>query len=457
MASQLRLAYITTHYPALSHTFIRREVAALRGLGAEVHTISLRRTSGEHLLSRENRLAAQSTYSVLPARPGHVLASHLIALARHPRAYLAALWEACRLSQPGLRARVWQLFYFAEAILVWRHCAAAGVRHIHAHHGSAPADVALLAARFGSGACEGPRTWSLTLHGPDELRDIERFSLAEKVRRADAVVCISEFARSQVMALLEPDQWGKLRIVHCGVTPSRYPHVADPQHERARVLSVGRLVPQKGHAVLLNAIAALARDGHDTEAVLVGSGPMRPTLERLADELGIAERVTFRGALGSDEVARCYAEASLFCCASFAEGLPVVLMEAMASGRAVVATSIAGVGELVRDGETGLLVTPGSAEELAAAIAELLDDPGLRTRLARAGRQAVRRDFDVARSAEALAELFAQLTGSSWQRPERRVEPDSEPRSQPYTVAGAARAPHAAVRAREQEPEAVLR
>jgi glycosyltransferase involved in cell wall biosynthesis len=419
----LRIAYVTTHYPALSHTFILREVAALRRLGAEVHTISLRRSAGEHLLSQENREAAQTTYAIRPPHRRDLLSAHLRALLRHPRAYLGTFADALSLARPGAKGRLWQIFYFAEAIMVWRHCAARDVRHIHSHHGSAPADVALLAARFGNAAGGGPGTWSLTLHGPNELRDVRWFGLAEKVRRADAVVCISDFARSQLMALVDEHHWAKLHVVHCGVIPAEYKQLGEPSEARPQVLCVGRLVGEKGHAVLLHAVALLAREGHDVEAVLVGSGPLQAGLERLALDLDVSSRVVFRGALGPQEIRRCYAAASLFCSSSFAEGVPVVLMEAMACGRPVIATAISGVRELVRDGHTGLLVTPGHAGELSRAIARLLGSPELRARLGSAGQEHVCREFDVDRSAAALAELFGEILRPS-DRPQKAKAPE---------------------------------
>ncbi|HTZ62622.1 MAG TPA: glycosyltransferase family 4 protein [Solirubrobacteraceae bacterium] len=409
MSSELRLAYITTQYPGVSHTFILREVTALRRLGADVHTISLRRTSAEHLLSQENRDAAETTYAIRPPRLRDVLGAHLSALGLHPRAYLATLREALALARPGLRGRLWQIFYFAEAIMVWRYCAGSRVSHLHAHHGSPPADVALLAAHFGKAAGSGPGTWSLTMHGPIEFSDVRWFRLPQKLERADAVICISEFARSQLMALVDDRHWSKLRVVHCGVGSSEYRHLGEPPHERPRVLCVGRLVAEKGQAILLDAVAQLAREAQQVEAVLVGSGPMRTRLEQLALELGVSDRVVFRGALGQEQVRDCYADATLVCSASFAEGVPVVLMEAMASGRAVIATAISGVRELVRDGDTGLLVTPGRADELAGAISVLVQDTQLRLRLASSGRERVLREFDVDRSAAQLAAIFSEI------------------------------------------------
>jgi colanic acid/amylovoran biosynthesis glycosyltransferase len=408
MQPKLRLAYITTSYPAVSHTFIEREVAALRRLDVEIHTISLRRTSGEHLLTPENRDASESTFAVRPPRWRGVLGAHLSALIGHPLAYLATVKEALSLARPGPRGLLWQIFYFGEAIVVWRHCWEHELRHIHAHHGSPPADVALLAAHYGGLAGSGPRTWSLTMHGPVEFADVRWFNIAAKIQRAQVVVCISDFARSQLMTFLDESQWEKLRVVHCGVNAAEYEHRDAPFAARPRILCVGRLVAEKGHMVLLRALALLGEEGVDVEVELVGSGPMRARLERLALELGVADRVVFRGALGREEVARCYARASLFCSPSFAEGLPMVLMEAMAAGCPVVATAIAGVPELVRDGETGMLVTPGRADELCNTIATLIDDEPLRSRLAGAGREHVRREFDIDQSGARLRVLFAQ-------------------------------------------------
>ncbi len=436
MQPGLRVAYLTTHYPALSHTFILREVSALRRLGVQVDTVSLRRTSGEHLLSTENRAAGESTYAIRPARAGDLLRAHVGALVAHPRGYLTTLGEALRRARPGARGRLWQIFYFGEAIMLWRRCAASDIRHVHAHHGSAPADVALLAAQFGSRAGRGPATWSLTVHGPAELHDVSRFSLAEKVRRAAAVVCISDFARSQLMALVDDRHWAKLRVVHCGVFPAEYERVGEPPAGRAQVLCVGRLVPEKGHVVLLTAVSQLVRDGHDVEAVIVGSGPLRPRLQALASELEIEDRVVFRGALGQQELRHCYATASLCCSSSFAEGVPVVLMEAMACGLPVVATAIAGVPELIEDGASGLLVVPGRSEELSRAISTLLRNPALGARLAAAGRQRVRRDFDVDRCATELVRLFGSLGSPCDRRPEQETAQAGQP---PLAVGAGAR------------------
>ncbi|MGN6188364.1 MAG: glycosyltransferase [Conexibacter sp.] len=397
----MRVAYLCNFYPAISNTFILREVRALRRRGAEVHTFSVRRPGREQLLSDVDREEHASTYALLPLAPLAMLRAHLAALLRRPHRYLATLALAWRLSRPGVRGRLWQLFYFAEAVLVWDQCRRRGIRHIHAHFTHVASDDALLAAHLGGW------TWSFTTHGGLEFFDVSRTLLAEKARRADAVVCVSDFGRSQVLAHVEEEHWEKVHVVRCGIEPAAFAREQAPGEEAQaaqalEVLCVARLVRLKGLVVLLHALALLRGAGVSVRATLVGDGPSRAALERLAHRLGVRDAVAFAGAIGQDEIASWYARADAFCLPSFAEGLPVVLMEAMAMGLPVVASRITGVPELVEHERSGLLVTPGRADELADALARLAADPALRARLGRAGREAVLARHDVDREAELL-------------------------------------------------------
>lgn len=404
------IAYITTGYPAISHTFILREVEALRRRGVDVITTSVHRASEHSLLTEQDRRAFETTYALLPPRWNEVAGAHLHALVRHPRAFASTFRLALTLGRPGWRGLLWQVLYFGEAVTAWQHWRRLGVRHVHAHFAVVPADVALLASHLGRTAGAGPGSWSFTMHGPTELWDVRWFGLADKVRDAAAVVCISEFARSQLMALVEERHWSKLRVVHCGVQPSAYASIGDPPRcGRARILCVGRLVPEKAQAVLLHALSLLTKRGVEAELELVGDGPTREALEELAARLGLEDRVRFAGPVGQDVIGAHYEAATLFCLPSFSEGVPVVLMEAMACGRPVVTTAIAGVRELVRDGETGVLVSPGRADELADAVEMLLDDECLCQRLGEAGRRQVADFYDLDASARQLSELFATL------------------------------------------------
>lgn len=398
----MRVAYVCSRYPAISHTFVLREVLALRRRGVEVHTFSIRRAADSEVLAPADRDALQTTFAILPARWLRLTLAHLRAMLLAPATYAATLRRALALAPPGLRGRLWQLFYFGEAIVLAREVERRGIRHMHAHFANVGADVTLLAAHFGG------ITWSFTMHGPAEFYDVPGHRLREKARAAAFVACISDFCRSQLMGLVPVDEWDKLHVVHCGLDTTEFTPVdnASGRDSVLRVLNVARLTGVKGHAVLLEAVAALRDGGRDVRLTIVGDGPERTRLERLAREFGIEDAVDLPGAVGQDRIRDFFAAADVFCLPSFAEGVPVVLMEAMAMGLPVVATRVMGVGELVEDGEHGRLVAPARADRLADALAELAADPGRRELMGQRGRLKVRAEFELDHSAALLAELF---------------------------------------------------
>lgn len=411
-AEEVAVAYVIGRYPAVSHAFVQREVLALRDAGARVETVSIHRARPEDALSAADRAEAEGTYALLPARLVALLAAHLSALTS-PADYLSTLAHALRSGPAGIRGRIWQLFYFVEAIMLWKHCRRRGVRHLHAHHLNQASDAAMLAVHYANAAgASPPWTWSFTMHGPNELYDVSRFQLAEKAVSAAAVVCISDFARSQVMGFAPEAAWPRFQVVHCGLDPTEFDRdgAGSPTDDAFRVLYVGRLVPFKGQAILLEAIASLRSAGVDARLTLIGDGPSRQDLERRASELGLGDAVDFAGAVGQDEIRTHYAAADAFCLPSFAEGVPVVLMEAMAMRLPVVTTRIMGISELVDDGDNGLLVRPGRADELVAALGRLARDPELRSRLGGRGREKVVAEFDVRESGVQLAQLFRTVS-----------------------------------------------
>ena len=407
----MRIAYLASRYPDISHTFVMREVLALRERGVAIETISIRRPEPGELLSEEDRAEAARTYHVLPVSARRLLRVHLSALVAGPRAYFRTLSAALALASPGLRATLWQLFYFAEAIIVWARCRSLGIRHVHVHFANVSADVALLATTLGNSLLPGSSSWSFTMHGPTEFYDVREHRLAPKTEDAVFVACISDFARSQLMGLVGPEEWSKLQVVHCGLDTQRFSRDAegtDGSSDVVRILSVGRLVPVKGQAILIQAAAQLVEAGLPVRLTLVGDGPDRKKLERLTRKLGLEGRVTFAGAVGQHEIRAYFAAADIFCSPSFAEGVPVVLMEAMAMRVPVVATRIMGVGELVEDGLTGRLVAPGRVDALADALRDLAGSPELRRRIAERGREKVEAEFDIRQSATQLSDLFAR-------------------------------------------------
>jgi colanic acid/amylovoran biosynthesis glycosyltransferase len=423
----MRIAYLASRYPAVSHTFIQREIAGLREQGVTIDTFAIRRAQPDEVLSRADEAEARATYALLPVRLTHLLRAHLRALVRHPRGYKATIEEALRLAPAGARGALWQAFYFGEAVLLWDRLRRRGIPHVHAHFANVASDVALLATYLGREAGEGPRSWSLTMHGSTEFYDVPGYRLAEKARTAAFVACVSDFTRSQMMLFLEEEHWPKLALVRCGVDPARFAPGVVPVATATdgddgggganggpvRVLAVGRLVGGKGFALLVDAVHALVERGRDVALTVVGDGPSREHLHAQSARLGLGDRVEWVGALGQDEIREAYARADVFCLPSFAEGVPVVLMEAMAMEVPVVATRLAGIPELIDEGESGLLVTPARADELADAIGRLVDDPALRARLGAAGRRAVLDGYDLDRWTAALREMLETATGHS--------------------------------------------
>jgi glycosyltransferase involved in cell wall biosynthesis len=395
------IGYLTGEYPAVSLTFIQREVEALRTHGFEVVTCSIRRTPPDQHPGAAEKEAARTTFYVLEAakRPATFLAAQAAALAR-PGRWLRALGLALGTARPGLRGFFWQLFYFAEAAVLARHLQAAGATHLHNHFADSSANVAMLTSALSD------IPFSYTLHGPAEIYDPLGWHFAEKTAQARFVLCISHFARSQAMLFSDPAHWDKLRIVHCGVTPARYGAAGQDTGEGLHLVFVGRLVPIKGVRVLVEAFGRARERVPGLRLTLVGDGTDRPHLEAMAAPHGDAIR--FTGFLDQDAVAGMLATADALVLPSFAEGVPVVLMEAMASGRPVIATQTGGVSELVEDGVSGHIVPPGDAAALVEAIAALAD-PETRARMGHAGRARVVAEFDIDIEAARIAAL---LTGA---------------------------------------------
>lgn len=384
------VAYLVSQYPAPSHAFIEREVAAVRALGQDVEVFSVRTTPRELLLSDGMRSAAATT--VVLQDVSAVARAVLRLVVRHPAAVGRAVRRSTSLGAPGARSRLWQLFYLAEAIHLLVHLRKSDIWHVHAHFANNAADIARAAVLLARDTDPSrPWSWTFTMHGPTEFENVDHFDLPAKVASAGAVACITDFARSQLMRLSPPESWDRLHVVPMSVDLSRFRPTARERVDGAplRVLFVGRLVPEKGPSILLQALAALRGSGTEVEAVLAGAGPLADALQRDVQRRGLGASVRLPGALGQDDLVDLYAWADVFCLPSFQEGLPVVLMEALATGLPVVTTPIAGIPELVRHDVTGVLVSPGRSDLVTLALAELAEDPARRRRLGSAGREAV--------------------------------------------------------------------
>lgn len=396
------LAYLVSRYPAVSHTFIVREVRHLRAKGLDIRVASINDPDcSDADLTAEERAEASAAYYVKREGWRGVLKAHAEMLVTRPGAYLSGLRYSLRLGGSDLRKLLYALFNFIEAILIGRWMSRQGLEHLHVHFATPASTVGLIASR------SFPITLSLTVHGPDEFYDALGYHLTEKIMGADFVCCIGNYARSQLMKLSPVSQWHKLEIAPSGVDPEIFaPRPFRNEPKPFEILCVGPLVPGKGQRILLAALARLDAAGREVHLRLVGDGADRGSLQEEVTARSLGSRVKLEGAVNQDRMRQLYATADVFALASFAEGIPVVLMEAMAMEIPCVATFITGIPELIRDGVDGLLVEPSDDEALADAIGRLIDDPALRQRLGRAGRRKVMAKYHLQRNTDRLATIF---------------------------------------------------
>ncbi|MDP9054831.1 MAG: glycosyltransferase [Acidobacteriota bacterium] len=400
--SAIRVGYLAGRYPALSHPLMFREIAALRKAGIIVEVSSINHIYGRSAALPEDESAELCrVFCIRKVSVAQLLAACLRTVVRRPKTVAHALRLSLRHAFAGggqyLRWAAW----LSDAIILGDWLAQRHIGHLHAHFATEVSNVGYLAAKIFD------IDFSMTVDGPDEIYDANNNLLNRQIETAALLCCTSMFTRSQLMKFASPDEWYKIRVVRFGVDPAEF----NPQPFRIKpdvfeILCVGRLVPAKGQHVLLEAVAALSRQGYKIRLRLVGDGPDRGSLERHCVSLGLTGCVEFEGAVHKDRIGGFVQKADLFVLASFAEGLPVVLMEAMASEVACVSTAVAGIPELIRDGINGLLVPSSDQSALEKAIARLIEDPSLRRRLGRAGRARLVEQFEIHWNVTLLRKLF---------------------------------------------------
>jgi colanic acid/amylovoran biosynthesis glycosyltransferase len=398
------MAYLFGQYPTVSHSFLLREVRALRFLGLELNTVSISDPDRPtEAMSPEERDELSRTFYVKRLGLLCVLVDQVAMLFGSPVRYVRGLTYALKLGGFNPRRIALRLFYLAEAVVIGRWMKRKGLTHCHTHFSST---VALLLKQI------FPVSVSMTIHGSAEFEEPTEFHLQEKIAAADFVIGISNYGKSQMMRFSSAEHWGKIEAIPLGIDPAKF--APAPFRERPspfEIVCVGRLVPVKAHRVLFEAVARLIEEGYDLRLRLVGDGPDRVALESIARGKHLNDRIIFEGWRSEVEVVEILQRADAFALASFAEGLPVVLMEAMAIELPCVATGITGIPELIQDGISGLLVPPAEPDALANALARLIDDPGFRREVGHAGRRAVIGRFELAANAERLARLFESKVG----------------------------------------------
>lgn len=407
----MKVGYLVNTYPRSSTTFVRREILALERVGWQVHRFAMRPEESPLVDAADVAEAGKTEYvlkqgvrSLLPvalrwmiARPAKSAAAFRLAMICGKRGSGGS---------PGTGGRLRHLIYLVEAAFVAKRSADLGLRHIHAHFGTNSATVAMLAH-----ALDGPG-YSFTTHGPEEFDAPRALALDLKLQRAAFAVAISSFGKSQLSRWVDPAMWPKVQVVHCGIEPEKFPAPKPMPSGPTRLVAIGRLSEQKGFALLIEALALARENVPGLQLELVGDGPLRASLTARAASLRLTGTLTFSGWKDEAGVRNSLAAAHALILPSFAEGLPMVIMEAFAAGRPAIATSIAGIPELVTE-DTGWLVPAGDAPGLALAIERLANTPHVQ--LAKMGveaRSRVLARHDVDTEAAKLSALFAtQISG----------------------------------------------
>ena len=395
----MQIAYFTNQYPAVSHTFIRREIRAMESLGVSVHRYALR--PGENLVDLDDKEEKRQTHYILGASTGEMVYCCIATLLMRPRATCQAILQAIKMGWRSDRGILRHFAYVAEAAVLATWCSRDAIQHLHAHFGTNSAAIAMLAWRI-SGI-----PYSFTAHGPDEFEKAELLSLDLKLKHAAFAVCVSSFGRSQLMRWSRPDQWHKIAIVHCGVDTTYLDSSINPPPTASRFVCVGRLSDQKAQIVLVAAARRLHEAGIYFEIVLAGDGPMRPLVEDAIRRAGLQRQINITGWLTGDQVRAEIAAARALVLPSFSENLPVVIMEAMALGRPVISTYVAGIPELVQPEKTGWLVPAGDDVALSEALRHALEaDVEQLTNMGAIGRSRIIENHDTLKEAAKLKRLF---------------------------------------------------
>ena len=358
-----RLAYLTTAYPNVSHTFIKREIQELERRGHAIVRVAIR--AGEAVVDPDDQAEYEKTLHLLNQPTSwlvaRILGGLIIANARILGAMRSA-WRMCRASDRGILRHA---AYLLEALALLSYFRRSDAKHVHVHFGTNSAAVAMLVGRLGG------QSYSMTIHGPDEFDAPIGFSLAEKMQAALFTVAISNYCASQLRRWVTTEEWGKIFVVHCTVGSEWVSAACPIETDSGSIVCVGRLSAQKGQLSLIDAVAEAVSLGFSDHLYLIGDGEMRSAIEERIASHKLSGHVTITGWCSGPDVRELLLQARALVLPSFAEGLPVVIMESMALHRPVLSTFVAGIPELVLNGETGWLVPAGDHDALVNALMRL--------------------------------------------------------------------------------------
>lgn len=398
------IGYFVNQYPAVSHAFIRREIRALEGHGLQIRRYAIR-PEPKGVVDRADLEELSRTKYIIRTGGVEFFGIFLRQVVLNPIRAVKAFGFALGMAVASFKTLTKAPLYFLEACVLADWSRREDIKHIHVHFGTNSASIALLAKKLGGAS------YSLTIHGPEEFDNPVALGLREKIRDAEFVVAISQYVRAQLFRWADFSDWKKISVVRCGLDSDFLNCVPTPIPMPLSMVCVGRLTEQKGQLLLLQAMAHLKAEGLPFTLTLVGDGPMRHELEQFIAENNLGQQVRLVGSLSGEGIREELSAARLFVLPSFAEGLPVVIMEAFALGRPVISSFVAGIPELVENRFSGWLIPAGSLEDLIVAIREALGASSkVLSEMAGRGRQKVLDNHDAKREGSKLKALMSEVT-----------------------------------------------
>ena len=399
----MKIAYLSNIYPVTSATFIRREIHALEAMDVEVKRFAFNPWS-ENLVDPGDIEEKKITQYLLEGNKKGLLVDAFNTLKARPKQFMEAMKLAVKLRNNAKGDSIKFVAYLLEACSLLKAANEQELEHIHAHYWTNTATVAMLCNALG-----GP-TYSFTAHGPDEFDAPYHSSIPEKVARAAFVVAITDFCKSQLVRYSSYDHWDKIKVFRCGIATNEFSPSDYSFENNYQLVCVARMSGLKGQMLFPEAIAPLVDKYPEVKIVLVGDGDMRPKLEQKIKTLGLEKHFDLRGWQSNKEVHKIVGESRALILASFAEGLPIVFMEALALGRPAIATYIAGIPELI-DEQCGWIIPAGSVDYLTQALDKALATPPQELKaMGEEGRRRVVANHDINGLASNLKQAFIEQT-----------------------------------------------
>lgn len=397
----MNIAYLISEYPSRSHTFIRREIYALRERGLSIHTYSIRKQAKKELICNQDWIDYNDTQSILPINPIQIIKSHLFLFTKKPFRYISTLVKAIQHRLPGSKNLLWSIFHFNEAIRLADMLNNKKIDHIHVHFANAGATIGYLTHNYTN------ISWSVTLHGACDFEYPAAPLLGNKILSTDFTVCVSSYGKSQAFRVIPTSCWDKIIVSRCGIEPIEITHVHRPSTGK-KLLCIARLSNEKGIEGLLIAFSLLQNDHPSSELTIIGDGPERQHIEDRIKQDKL-NNITLVGSVAERDVFHYIDKADIIVLSSLMEGIPLVLMESMAAKKPVIAPRIAGIPELVLDEINGLLFTPGEWHELSEKIDRLINNQELRLLLGESAKNTIDREYTINSSIDPLFKKFKSL------------------------------------------------